>query len=188
MSARFHRRFAFAPGAFEHHAARSGRAVGPLLWQADGSLLAHVDGASGTADQTGAWWQLSADRRSMTALPPAQAPATVTSAERQQHGPRRDGARRRWPATCVRPRPRTAAPRGATMSAVRSAAIAPVTPDGHTLAVGTAGGYLVLLHKGSGTDPYLDSNSRYAVRPGASTYWGDAGAAGLVAARFTLLF
>ena len=57
-------------------------AVGPLLWQTDGSLLAHVDGASSTADQTvSAWWQLGADRRSMTALPPAQAPATVTSAD-----------------------------------------------------------------------------------------------------------
>lgn len=170
LSARFHRRFAFAPGAFEHHAARSGRAVGPLLWQADGSLLAHVDGASGTADQTGAWWQLSADRRSMTALPPAQAPATVTSADASStahgvtvrgdgagdlHGLAEDG-RALW--------------RHHVGGAIRS--IAPA-PDGHTLAVGTAGGYLVLLHKSSGTDPYLVSNSRYA-EARRFIFWGDA--------------
>ena len=42
---------------------------------------------------------------------------------------------------------------------IRSIAMA---PDGHALAVGTAGGYLVLLRKGSGTDPALLSTSRYA--------------------------
>ena len=54
--------------------------------------------------------------------------------------------------------------------AIRSTAPA---PDGHTLAVGTAGGYLVLLHKGSGTDPYLVSNSRYA-EARRLIFWGDA--------------
>ena len=50
--------------------------------------------------------------------------------------------------------------------------IAPA-PDGHALAVGTAGGYLVLLHKGSGTDPYLTSTSRYA-EARRFIFWDDA--------------
>lgn len=106
----------------------------------------------------------------MTALPPAQAPATVTSADASStahgvtvrgdgagdlHGLAEDG-RALW--------------RHHVGGAIRS--IAPA-PDGHTLAVGTAGGYLVLLHKGSGTDPYLVSNSRYA-EARRFIFWGDA--------------
>ncbi|MBS0509196.1 MAG: hypothetical protein JSR53_17615 [Proteobacteria bacterium] len=172
LSARFHRRFAFAPGAFAHHAARGGRAVGPLLWQSDGRLLAHVGPATGAADQAGSWWQLGADGLHLTPLPSAQAPhavppqaghatahgVTVRGDEAGDlHGLADDG-RALW--------------RHHLGGAIRS--IAPA-PDGHALAVGTAGGYLVLLHKGSGTDPYLVSTSRYA-EARRFIFWGDTAA------------
>lgn len=68
--------------------------------------------------------------------------------------------------------PKTVACCGATTSAAQFAA-SPLPPDGHALAVGTAGGYLVLLHKGSGTDPYLTSTSRYA-EARRFIFWDDA--------------
>lgn len=156
LCARFHRRFAFAPGAFAHHAARDGQAVGPLLWQADGRLLACVGQPPATAET---WWQLGADGQHITPLPAAQAPGmgATGSASATAHGLMLQGDEHGdllglaedgsvlW--------------RHHIGGTIRS--IAPA-PDGHTLAVGTAGGYLVLLHKGSGTDPYLVSSSRYA--------------------------
>ena len=65
LSARFHRRFAFAPGAFTHHAARDGQAVGPLQWQTDGQLLVCV---TASPAMTQSWWQLSADGLHITPL------------------------------------------------------------------------------------------------------------------------
>ena len=171
LSARFHRRFAFAPGAFTHHAARDGQAVGPLQWQTDGRLLVCV--TTSPAMMQG-WWQLSADGLHITPLstplPAAQATSIGASgnARATAHGLTLQGN-----------------DDGDLLGLAEDDSvlwrhhvggaighIAPA-PDGYTLAVGTAGGYLVLLHKGSGTDPYLVSNSRYA-EARRFIFWGDA--------------
>lgn len=170
LSARFHRRFAFAPGALAYRAAHVGRAVGPVLWQADGRLLAHVAAAHDA--QAGAWWEVGADGLHIAPAPQAapaahgdEAQEAVTAAahgltvrgdvDGDLHGLAEDG-RTLW--------------RHHIGGAIRSIAMA---PDGHALAVGTAGGYLVLLRKGSGIDPYLPGTSRYAeVR--RFIFWDDA--------------
>ncbi|MDE2416043.1 MAG: hypothetical protein KGM60_14920 [Comamonadaceae bacterium] len=171
LSARFHRRFAFASGALAHHAAHGGRAVGPVLWQADGSLLAHV--APMRAAQAGAWWAVSADGLRIAPAPRAgqvsvmdmELPAAAATASAHGLTVRGDAdgdllglaedGRTLW--------------RHHIGGAIHSIAMA---PDGHTLAVGSAGGYLVLLHKGSGMDPYLPSTSRYA-EARRFIFWGD---------------
>ena len=166
LSARFHRRFAFAPHVYAHHAARAGRAVDVLQWLTDGRLLARV--ASTDPVQEHAWWQVSADtlRLSPMAAPPGVPlpSATVTTAHGLQvqgdaegdlHGLAEDG---------------TALWRHHIGGAILAVAVA---PDGHTLAVGSASGYLVLLGKGSGTDPALLSTSRYAELR-RFIFWADA--------------
>lgn len=172
LSARFHRRFAFAPGAFSHHAARGGQAVGPVLWQADGRLLARVAPTAQAQARAPVWWQVSSDGLHISPLPAEQTPvavapeALVTSATAHGLTVRGDAhgdllglaedGRALW--------------RHHIGGAICSIATA---PDGLALAVGTAGGYLVLLHKGSGTDPYLISNSRYA-EARRFIFWDDA--------------
>ena len=158
LSARFQRRFAFAPGAFAHLAARNSQTVERLHWLADGRLLVHVVPTAGAAHQAGSWWQVGSDDQGITPLPPEdwpQAPVaqhgSTTAHGLIVHG---DAAGDLY----------ALAEDGSVLwrhhigGAIRS--IAPA-PDGRALAVGTAAGYLVLLHKGSGTDPYLVSTSRY---------------------------
>jgi len=159
LSARFHRRFSFAPGAYGAHAAGSGRAVGPVQWLADGSLRARVVAAANAQGQAAVWWQLSPDGGHIVPIPgdpepgataPASAQATALgltlrgSAKGDLLGLAEDGSLL-W--------------RHQLGGAILSIA---ATPDGQHLAVGTAHGYLVLLHKSSGIDPYLVSTSRYA--------------------------
>jgi len=169
LSARFHRRFAFAPGALERHAARAARAVGPLVWLADGRLLAHVAPPPGAP--AGAWWELDADGLRITpasdpqGLPQAGTPQTPPGATAHGltvrgdaggdlHGLAEDG-RALW--------------RHHIGGSILGVAMA---PDGHALAVGSAAGYLVLLRKASGMDPYLPSTSRYA-EARRFIFWGD---------------
>ncbi|MGE4339531.1 MAG: hypothetical protein AB7E55_26715, partial [Pigmentiphaga sp.] len=140
------------------------------LWLADGRLLAHVAAAHGAL--AGAWWEVGADGLHIAPAPQAapaahggEAQGDVTAAahgltvrgdaDGDLHGLAEDG-RTLW--------------RHHIGGAIRSIAMA---PDGHALAVGTAGGYLVLLRKGSGIDPYLPGTSRYAeVR--RFIFWDDA--------------
>ncbi|MBS0291885.1 MAG: hypothetical protein JSS01_05120 [Proteobacteria bacterium] len=170
LSARFHRRFAFAPGALSHRAVQNGRAIGPVLWQADGGLLAYVAPAHGA--QAGAWWAVSADGLRIAPAPQAghdldmELPADTTTADAHGLTVRGDAEGDL----------RGLAEDGSTLwrhhigGAIRSIAIA---PDGQALAVGSAGGYLVLLRKGSGMDPYLPSTSRYAEER-RFIFWEDA--------------
>ncbi|MBS0467194.1 MAG: hypothetical protein JSR14_08265, partial [Proteobacteria bacterium] len=108
--------------------------------------------------QAGSWWQVDSDGQRITPSPSEdwpQAPAAQSSSATAHglivHG---DQAGDLY----------ALAEDGSVLwrhhigGAIRS--IAPA-PDGHALAVGTESGYLVLLHKGSGTDPYLVSTSRY---------------------------
>lgn len=181
--ARFHRRFGFAPGAHERHAAGHGRAVERLLWRADGTLLARVAAHAGAAEpaspaasasaseseSASTWWQVGADGQSPAPLPRDQWPATPpTAAEAMAHGVTlRGGADGDLLGL---------AQDGGVLwrhrigGAIRH--IAPA-PDGHGLAVGTAGGYLVLLRRSSATDPYLVSTSRY-VEAWRLIFWDDA--------------
>ena len=165
LSARFHRRFAFAPHVYAHHAARTGHAVDALQWLEDGRLLARTEPVHPT--QAPAWWRVSADAWALspTAAPanlPASCPAATVhglrvegDAQGDLHGLAEDG---------------TALWRHHIGGAILAIAAA---PDGHTLAVGSASGYLVLLRKGSGTDPALLSTSRYAELR-RFIFWADA--------------
>lgn len=174
LSGRFHRRFAFAPQAFAHLAARHGRAVDRLQWQADGRLLAHV--AAADAGQAGAWWAVSADGWAIT---PAPAPAPDAAPEPQARSKDLLTAAPGKAADLAAPNTvahglnvygddqgdlhgMTEDGRAIWRHHVGGAILAlAASADGNLLAVGTAGGYLVLLRKGSGTDPHLASTSRY---------------------------
>ena len=146
LSERFHRRFAFAPGAYTHHIEGPDQGVRALRWQPDGALLAWA---------AARWWRVSADGLRITpaeGAPPEEGPQHTTihgtavqgDALGNLHGLAEDG-RALW---------HHHVGGGAVLC------IAPAPDD--TLAVGTAGGMLALLRKGGGPDPYQYGTSRYA--------------------------
>ncbi|RYF28290.1 MAG: hypothetical protein EOO33_01525 [Comamonadaceae bacterium] len=159
LAARLHRRFAFAPDAFAQRAAQSGQPVGPVLLQDDGSVIARVGPAGGAGTH---WVHIGAD-----ALTPAP------------HGGPQGADDRTAP---LPPHPPSARARGLVLEGDAHGDLhgsdedgqllwhhhvggritgLDVAPDGRTIAVGSDGGYLVLLRKGAGPDPFVVGSSRF---------------------------
>ena len=147
---RFRHRFTFAPAAYAEHAARHAHAVRALRWLDGQRLLAWV-----ARDGAPACWQFDVHR---LRLQPAEgggampAPADARVLGAQLHG----GAEGSLYATDEDGAP-------LWRHEVGGALLCLAAPGPHEplLAVGTAGGYLVLLCKGAAPDPLLASTSRY---------------------------
>lgn len=191
LAARLHRRFAFAPHVYARRAAESGQPVGPVLWLDDGSVAArlspagceHSDGkpCSGTHRSAAHWLHVQADGVRW---------ARVTEAALAAHG-------RRWADAMATAAGRDGKPSASTLG-LRVTGDAQgdlhgtdedghvlwhhhvggavtgidLSPDGRTLVAGTSGGYLVLLRKGSGPDPYAIASSRF-IEAWRLIFWTD---------------
>jgi len=171
LAARLHRRFAFAPHVYARRAAESGQPVGPVLWLDDGSVAARLSPA-GREDDSGAaqWVHVRADGMQwerLTGSALAAHSSRVADATACQAG--QDGA----PCASALGLRVTGDAQGDLHGtdddghvlwrhhiggAITGIAL---SPDGRTLVAGTAGGYLVLLRKGSGPDPYAIASSRF---------------------------
>lgn len=156
LSERFHHRFAFAAGAYAAHAQRHGQAVHALRWNADGSLLAWADRC----------WHVSADGLRITPAEggaPSSAPPQATL-----HGTTIVGD--------ADGNLRGLAEGGAVLwhhHVGCGAVLCLATAADDALAVGTAGGALVLLRRGPRPDAHQYGTSRHAEMR-RILFWADA--------------
>ena len=178
LAARLHRRFAFAPEAFAQRAAQSGQAIGPVFLRDDASIVAHI-GLPGSA---GAHWiQTRADSLEVLPLPGMphrKNPQSGRDEVEPTHGAAAATATARdWRIGAA------ASARGLVVlgddqgmlhgldeeghvlwhhQVGGSISAIDVAPDGRTIVAGSQGGYLVVLRKGAGPDPFVVGTSRFS--------------------------